>query len=256
MRMPVKPISEFIYDLAAEANDPGGQYTLTKMLRLVTSSMQELNLWVIPNYLSVREATDSNNNLDMPEDTIIPLRAWRVIKCKQSGNDILLNLGQIKKSIKYPDNLYCGETPEATIASCAQTSILNFTNRPDSLFWVYNPNYLESYGARTSRFFGWWEYSEVDNRMEFSGFDAGEVVIVTYQTTVEDHKVIPIDAIPMLRHMVLSRHYAPSNGSLSQYHWAQFRIRHKMFKKNRLDTWSNEDWADAITSEYASSLSE
>lgn len=41
--MPTKLVPDFVEDLVAESNDPGGHFTKVKLIRLTTSVLDELN---------------------------------------------------------------------------------------------------------------------------------------------------------------------------------------------------------------------
>lgn len=243
-RIQFKPIHDLVTDLASEVNDPGGHYTFLKLLRLVVSVVQELNLWVIPNLYTQRFLIQDNGAVDMPEDCIQPILAFAVGKC--GAEEVLFPLG--KADDRFPRNIT--ELPEVpAISQCSQATLVNYYGN-DKLWWLWSP-YSERYGKRESRFFGLYSYESAENRAHFrNGPAPGQAVVLTFKSQNNDYKRLPIDAVPMVRHRVLQRYYIPVDKGAADRHRNEFRASLKMFKKGRLSGYSLNDYVDAMTSEF------
>lgn len=254
VRIPHKSFGDFIEDLVSESNDPAGHYTKMKLIRLANSAIDELNLTVIPNFTTIDGIIPESGNFPMPEDCIRPVIATWVKPCK-TGEPICLPLGIRDKQVIPQSGIDCATPPqEPTPADCNSVPFYNYDGAIHE-FYVYSQWYYEGYGKGISRFFGWVTYNVENNRIEFSGGPtAGEKVMFTYRSENTSNKIIPKDAIPMIRNMVLHRHWLPTKRLQAQEYWRQFKIAVRQFKKSRLSGYSLDDYVDAFTSEYRSSL--
>lgn len=245
-RIKFKSVHDLVTDLTSEVNDPGGHYTFLKLLRLVTSTMQELNLWVIPNLYTQRFTIQANGTVDMPDDCIQPVEAFVVRKCQ--ADEFLFPLGKVND--RFSRNITCEEFPEEpTVSNCGQATLVNYYGA-DRNWWIWNP-YSEQYGKRESRFFGLYSYESGENRIHFrNGPQPGHIVVVTFKSSDDDYKRLPIDAVPMVRHRALQRYYIPVDKGAADRHRQEFRASIKMFKKGRLSGYSLNDYVDAMTSEF------
>lgn len=245
-RIKFKPVHDLVTDLTSEVNDPGGHYAFLKLLRLVTSVMQELNLWVIPNLYTQRFAIQDNGAANMPEDCIQPVAAFVAKKC--GNEEFLFPLG--KANDRFSRNIACDEFPEEpSVSDCGQGRLINYYGQ-DRDWWIWRP-YSERYGKRESRFFGLYSFDAAENRVHFrNGPQPGQVVIITFKSSNDDYKKLPIDAVPMVRHRVLQRYYIPTDKGAADRHRQEFRASIKMFKKGRLSGYSLNDYIDAMTSEF------
>ena len=245
-RIKFKPIHDFVTDLTSEVNDPGGHYSFLKLLRLTTSVMQELNLWVIPNLYTQRFVIQDNGTVDMPEDCIQPVIGFVVKKC--GTEEFLFPLGKVDD--RFARNITCSEFPEEpSVTDCNQVSLVNYYGR-DQACWAWGA-YSERYGKRESRFFGLYSFDSVENRVHFrNGPAPGYTVVLTFKSSNDDYKRLPVDAAPMVRHRVLQRYYIPTDKGAASMHRNEFRVSLKMFKKGRLSGYSLNDYIDAMTSEF------
>lgn len=245
-RIKFKAIHDLVTDLSSEVNDPGGHYSFLKLLRLVTSVMEELNLWVIPNFYTQRFTIRENGTADMPEDCIQPVLAFVARAC--GTEEFLYPLG--KADDRFARNITCSEFPEEpSVSDCGQVNLVNYYGA-DRASWAWGA-YSERYGKRESRFFGLYSFDSTENRVHFrNGPQPGQIAVITFRSANDDYKCLPVDAVPMVRHRVLQRYYIPIDKGAADRHRMEFRASLKMFKKGRLSGYSIHDYIDAFTSEF------
>jgi hypothetical protein len=245
LRLRFRPTADVLQELQSEVNDLSGQLTGFKLANLMRSVLEELNLWVIPSFAVVKRTVESNSTIIMPDDCIRPLEVHKVQV--YDGKRILLPYGR-HSTLK----------PESTYTCVAESSI-----NPDSVkplgetlgvltdYWVWHPEYLESYGASDTRFFGFWTYHADLLYIEVSNVKTDDEFIIKYHSDNDNLKKIPIDAIPMVRNRILQRHWASSDQRTATYYLREFRRELLMFQKFRQSGWTIDDWADALSSQYS-----
>lgn len=246
-RIKFRNLSDVVEDLTHEVNDPGGTYSFMKLLRGTVAAMQELNLWVLPNLYTQRFSVGANGAVDMPADCAQPVKAF--LAGSAGDQEILFQLAKEEKN--YPRNVTCEVLPASpTLSETVQTTLPNYFGE-DKLAWNY---YGEAYGNRKTRFWGSFSYEAAENRTHFPGLSEGDVVIIIFKSLTDDYKKIPLDAVPVLKYLTLSRYYIPSDKGAADRYMDQFKRAMRMFKKGRLSGLSYEDYIDAITGQFSSAV--
>lgn len=250
VRLQYKGLDDFVRDLTARVNDPTGNFTYVKLLRLTLSNLRELNLFVVPNIQTIKGVVESNKTVPLPDDTIMPVSAFIVKKCE--NDDILFRLG--KRPRVYQESYEFASCPSnVQTQDCVKINTINFYGQELREFYLYNEFYGENYGRRQTRFWGWFSFDKENCRIEVLGPKVGDFIIVICEVANDDCKMIPTDVAPMLAYKVLQQHYESTNPGQARYMERQFKIHMNEFKRHR-DAYSYEDYLDAITSEYANNV--
>lgn len=251
VRIQYQGLDSFVRNLISRVNDPTGNFTYIKLLRLTLSNLGELNLFVVPSYQTIRGAVEDTLTIPLPEDTIRPTAAFIVKKC--NGKDVLFRLG--KRDRVYEDTFQFANCPSnVQIDDCSTISVFNFYGQELREFYLYNEFYGENYGRRSTRFWGFYSFDAVNNRIELIGPKVGDWILVVSEVANDSCKLIPKDLAPALAYKVLQQHYEGSDVRKSLYMERQFKIHLSEFKRHRQDSYSYEDYLDAITSEYANNV--
>lgn len=204
---------------------------------------------MIPNMVTIDGVVNDAGNFPMPEDCIRPIINTWVKECKD-GTPLCFPLGILDRQQAY-QTIICPQPPEGPEPSdCTPVEFYNYggLNRE---FLVYSNWYYENYGKRQERFFGYVTYNVENNRLEFTGGPpAGEKVLITYRSDNSEAKVIPMDAVAMVRNFTLYRHWLSSDRFTAMEYWRQFKIAIRMFKRSRLSGYRYEDYLDSFTREY------
>lgn len=251
IRLRYKGVNEFVRDLTSRVNDPTGDFTFVKLLRLTVSNLSELNLFVVPSLMTIKGAVEDTLTVPLPEDTIQPVAAFIYQTC--AGNEFLFRLG--KRERVYSPSYEFASCPDALdTEACTAINTFNFYGEPFREFYLYTNFYGERYGKRNTRFYGWFSYDVVNQRLEVLGPTTGQILLVVCETANEDCKLIPTDVAPMLGYKVLQQYYESTNVGQAMYMERQFKIALNEFKRRRSDNYSYNDYLDAVTSEYSSNV--
>lgn len=247
-RVTYQKLDEFVRDLCSRVNDPTGNFTYVKLLRLTLAQFTELNLFVIPSVRTIQGTVDSSLMLEMPDDNSYPISAF--IYRTYQNSPVLFRLGKIDRThyISY-EFASCPDEVDTEIQT--PIDLYNYNE-----FGIYNARlysefYGEQYGRRTTRFYGYFSFDKENNRIEFVGLPEGEIVMVVYNSTSDDCRMIPSTVKPMLSYRVLQQFYETSSPGIARSMERQFKIHLAEFKR-LADNYSYDDYLDSITSEYAS----
>jgi len=242
MNLKFIPTNEIISETLLETNDPEGHLAAAKIANLMKSVLRELNLWVVPTFRTVDLTVLPTSTVEVPQDCVRPILVYK--RKIVNGKRVLYQYGR-QNTLHPGDTFQClDEDAPGTITPLGDITGENYDN------WAYHPEYQESYGSKVSMFWGFWTYWADGQYIELSNVTPGDVFTVMYHSENDSYKNIPIDAVPMVKNMTLSKFWAGSDLNKSSHYWAQFRTTLRMFKKFRLDGWSYEDWIDAVVSEY------
>ena len=234
-RIPYKPVRNVIDEIAASVNEIT-PHVREKVARLVFPVIREINLHVTPNIRAIRVNVESTSSAPMPEDNMRILTAYR-----EGGKGNNRQLYQYGQSTGRVYDLTCDEdsTEERPLPP-------NLT----SIMPPGNLNYMERLGRKDTRFFGFFNFNYVDNRIEFSNATVGDWFVVVYESASDECKAIPVHTIPVIRARVLQRYYEAENPNMAGYYRNEFRSEIQMLKRFDTENFSYQDHLDAITSEY------
>lgn len=242
MRIPLITIDRFVRDILSSIGDEDAT-AYVRMVRIVSSVLEEQNLRAIPNIRKTRLAVESNYTIPMPDDCIEPQLIG-----KELTNGYIAALGKRDDLRQFEGNDNCvtpSYFPVVTFANEDSEGIDFYWNRPD-----------ERYGRKDSRFYGYYRYDSEYNRVliESEGISiaVGDMLAIAYRTSQVDHKCIPVDVSPAIRYMALQRFYESSDPGKAMYMFQMYRRFINDFRKQRLDKFSYQELLDAITSSFNS----
>lgn len=242
------PVSTVVKEITASIEDPSHSSEL-KVARLIGPVIREMAYNIAPSFRTARVAVESNGSAPMPDDTIRPVKAF--IERTVGDERVIFQIGNMELyDDDLPSSLSCGDITPLP-ASMASISLPNFYNTPEQPFRFFNPYFLEEYGRRDTRFFGFWGYRAQQNRIEFSGVGTGESIIVVYESSANTAKVVADVAIPVIRARVLQQYYEATNPGKSQYYHLELRRARAAYKRYQLSGVSYEDYLDWVTSSYS-----
>lgn len=250
----MQALDQFVRDTCSLANDPEAKFLYVKFLRLSIAVMKELNLFIIPNMVTIDCPVGINGTIPMPSDTIEPKFVALIHQC--NNKTYLLPFGHRERRRATKLTFASCPTEDSNPPSnCPDLTLYNYTGELLHPFYVWNPFYLENYGKRTTRFYGFWDFIAEENRIELMGNTTeGNRFIITYKSMNDDMKLIPEDVVPAAQERVLQKHWAGTDPGKALYYERQFKINLRMFKHNRLNNYSAEDWLDMITGQYSNAV--
>lgn len=242
------PVAAVIKEIVASIEDPSYSAEL-KVARLIGPVIREMSYNIAPSFRTIRVVVENNGTAPMPDDTMRPVKAF--IEREANGDTVIFQIGNMPLYDEdLPSSLSCDDI-EPLPASMGTISLPNFYNTPEQPFRYFNPYFLEEYGRRDTRFFGFWGYRPQQNRIEFSGIGTGEVIVVVYESSANIAKVVADVAIPVIRARVLQQYYEAANPNKSQYYHLELRRARAAYKRYELSGVSYEDYLDFITSSYS-----
>lgn len=246
----------FIRDICSALNDPEGKRLYVKALRQLGVVLRDLN-FTVPRIKSDSGVIGQALQLDMPYCCYDVIKAGRWVKV--GNNDFVYPLGKRKGYEDIPEaaisshhgGVGCSEIPE-TVEAENFIPYYNFQGYGVANFGYIGHYYGEYYAFRQSRFYSYFVYNENLNRIEIvdNGFiKPGHVVVYSY-LSAEDDYLIPIEMEMVVRYRVMELMAEGENPRKASYYFNQYR-RHLRQYNDRKDTYSYQDYLDALTSEYS-----
>lgn len=237
-------ISQIVQEISASVEDTSGSAVL-RISRLMYPVIREMNLVLMPNFRTVKVVVQSNGTAPLPDDVIRPVKVFALRK--DGDKEVLFQLG--KQEYKgTPLQIECNTTEPLPVRTIELPNYVNSGSHP---FYFHNPFYGESYGRRESRFFGFYAFNAIENRIEFTGPPTGEVILVTYESSQDACKVVPAIAVPSIRARVLQQFYETVDPNKAQYYFRELRRANRNYKSYVMSGNSYEDYLDWVTSEHA-----
>lgn len=240
MRIPLQPLDRFVRDVLSSIGDEEAK-GYVRMLRIAISVAKELNMFVIPNIRTVKLEVLQNLVVQMPDDTIEP-----ILVGKDVGNGYLIALGKSTQLRRGEENPQCVDVDD----------VIEIVNPDDSITAYYHTGLGERYGRHDTRFYGKYNYDSQYNRLliesEGRSVAVGDRLTITYKSVNDDFKVIPEDAIPMIRYKCLQMFFEAADPGKAMYMFNQFKVSLNEFRRNRIDRFNYEELLDSITSNWNS----
>jgi hypothetical protein len=249
--MKSQSLDEFIRHVAALLDDPEANRHYVRLLRISVAEIQRLSLTSIPAIKTEIMTVDTNNIVSLPANAIKPIQAAKYVDV--SGTGVVYPLGQktagFELAMKPTEGFEC--SPESLENVNVRFSYQGFhgTNLelPYCDYWYGN-----YYGYRPERVFGLWSFDEEWGRMIFEDghISPNDQVIVKYSVFDDEAKQIPLDLTPMLQYKVMSEFFLAANPAKSKYYFNLFRMERRRWKRNKLSSFSYDDYILAFNRGY------
>jgi hypothetical protein len=232
--------------------DPVTNAVKLRLSRLLPTCLRDFNYHVTVKYNTVELALEANSTLPMPTDTVTP---HKVFLKKNCGNyRVLYQFGRRERGSN-STFLQCDVPAENEVSNCtSEIQLPDAYGQTFGLFYNYNLWYGESYGQSKTRFFGHWEYNANQNRVEVTNGQIGDRFIVVYESQGDDYSSVPEYAVNALIYRMLLNYYRASDLNKSREYERAFRQEMVMVKKFVHRGYAYEDYLDAITGEYTSTV--
>ena len=228
-------LDRFVRDTLSSMGDEDGQLYV-RFLRVTLSVLDEMGLFVMPNFKDIKLAVEGNYSIPMPGDTIDVLTVGKPLE-----NGYLQYLEKKQQLRK-------GETP------CDEVEVITYqnpANTDDFGWWNY-----EQYGRKDNRFYGKFrfdsEYARVLIESEGRSIEVGDKLLIVYKSSDNNYKTIPKDLVPVVRYRALQMFYETTDVGKASYMSRELKRMIAMFKRNRKDNYSYEDYVNAVTSQFSS----
>jgi hypothetical protein len=223
-----------------------------RLSRLLSTTMRDSNLHITVNFNTVELALDAQSTLPLPDDVVTPYKVFLKKNC--GGKAILYQFGRREKVTNY-SFLDCTLPDEDTIAdTCSSVQLPSVINQNWNPYYNYNIHYAENYGKKNTRFFGFWEYNTIENRVEVTNGSLGDRFIVVYEVQNSSYNTIPEYAVNAIIYRTLQNYYMASNPQTARSFEIRFKQELPMIASYVERGYSYQDYLDGITSEYTNTI--
>ena len=223
------------------------------MTRVLLRTLDELSYNITPTVKSTVVEVKDNLTIDYPSDAYSILSAG---VCLSDGSVAILGrLNHSQVSPDKPSTCSCtacgGEATNNTDPAANASDVC-----PDCIFFNYvegNVYTGELYGFVEEGYpYGRYYDNKEEQRLEFnSAIRAGNNIAIKYHLAVDkhSHKLIPVDAYPLVRTKTLATYYQASNPRKAQMFERLYGRELRLLKKRTM-RYRYKDYIDALTSEY------